>query len=307
MKNIRTNEFGPIVPIGGRISAETRHHCCMVWLPQTLDYLSARPVCGYSRDSAPASEPTALAALALAAHGRADVAARAADWLARIQAADGSVGVREDQTPGWPTSLAVLAWLATNESASRQTRIDRGIAWILEEHGETMPQPSEFGHNTEIAGWSYADGTSCWLEPTALHVAALKSADRSSHVRTRDGVRLLKDRLLESGGCNYGNTVVLGQTLRPHVQPTGIALIALYGEKDASGRIGRSIEWLRQAIGPQTTTASLAWALLGLSTHGVAMPRSADWLAAAHGRTVEQGNSPHKLALLALAAKGWPR
>lgn len=279
----------------------------MTWLPQTLDQLSARPVCGYSRDSAPASEPTALAALALTAHGRADDAARAIEWLGRVQAADGSVGVREGESPGWPTSLAVLAWLGTSDFGRYQPRIDRGVAWILATRGETMPQVSEFGHNTEIAGWSYADKTSSWLEPTALHVAALKSAGHDDHVRTREGVRLLIDRLLLGGGCNYGNTVVLGQTLRPHVQPTGIALLALAGEGDASGRIGKSVAWLRQAIGQETTTVSLAWALLGLWAHGIAMPRSSEWLAAAYRRTVEQGNSPHKLALLALAAKGWPR
>jgi hypothetical protein len=279
----------------------------MTWLPQTLDQLAARPVCGYSRDSAPASEPTALAAQALAAHGRAGDAEKAADWLARIQAADGSVGVREGESPGWPTSLAVLAWVALNEAGRRQTRIDRGVGWIIAAHGETMPQPSEFGHNTEIAGWSYADKTSCWLEPTALHVAALKAAGRGGHARTRDGVRLLIDRLLATGGCNYGNTVVLGQTLRPHVQPTGIALAALAGENDLSGRVANSIAWLEQAIGSKTTASSLAWALLGLSAHSIGIPRCEEWLAAAHRRTVEQGSSPHKLALLALAAKGWPR
>jgi hypothetical protein len=278
----------------------------MTWLDTTLDELAARPICGYTRDGAPASEPTALAVLALTAHGRATEAEVAADWLVRIQATNGSVGVREGEPPGWPTSLAVLAWVALNKAGRRQTRIDRGVGWILDAHGETMPQPSEFGHDTEIAGWSYADATSCWLEPTALHVAALKASGRGRHARTRDGVRLLIDRLLATGGCNYGNTVVLGQTLRPHVQPTGIALFALAGEADDSGRIGRSVEWLRQAIGPQTTTASLTWALLGLLSHGAVISRSADWLAAAHGRTVEQGGSPHKLALLALAAKGWP-
>jgi hypothetical protein len=140
-----------------------------------------------------------------------------------------------------------------------------------------------------------------------LHVAALKAAGRGRHARTRDGVRLLIDRLLATGGCNYGNTIVLGQMLRPHVQPTGIALVALANEINLSGRVAKSIAWLKRAIGQETTTASLAWALLGLSAHSTAIPRSDEWLAAAHRRTAEQGSSPHKLALLALAAKGWPR
>ena len=278
----------------------------MSWLASTLDQLAQRPVCGYAAGAAPASEPTALAALALAAHGRGGDAAPAAEWLGRIQADDGSVGVRENEMPGWPTSLAVLAWHATNENRRHDERIARAIAWILAARGKTTPQPSEFGHDTQIAGWSYAEETSCWIEPTALHVTALKRTEHTQHARTRDGVRLLIDRLLPGGGCNYGNTVVLGQTLRPHVQPTGIALLALAGETDVSGRVEKSIAWLRHSIGPATSTASLCWALLGLAAHGVQVPAH-PWLAAAHERTIKQGSSPHKLALLALAAKGWPR
>ncbi len=114
------------------------------------------------------------------------------------------------------------------------------------------------------------------------------------------------DRLLPGGGCNYGNTVVLGQMLRPHIQPTGIALLALSGETDASGRLAKSVAWLGRSIGPETTAASLAWALLGLRAHGALPTQADDWLAAAESRTNKTGKSPHKLALLALAAKGWP-
>jgi len=279
----------------------------MSWLISTLDQLASHPVCGYARDSAPATEPTALAALALVAHQRAHDAESAIAWLRRIQAADGSVGIREGETPGWPTSLAVLTWHATRPAGAYKQQINHAVAWILNAHGETMPRVAEFGHNTELAGWSYADATSCWIEPTALHVTALKAIGHSQHTRTRDGVRLLIDRLLANGGCNYGNTVVLGQTLRPHVQPTGIALLALAGETDPSGRIAKSIGWLRRSIGAETTSASLAWALLGLQAHGIQSPDAAAWLAAAYDRTIKSGSSPHMLALLALAAKGWPR
>jgi len=279
----------------------------MSWLDSTLDQLASRPVCGYAHDGEPASEPTALAALALVASGRQTDAEPALAWLARIQAADGSVGIREGQSPAWPTSLAVLAWMSANSAGRHSWAMERAANWILAAHGKTTPRDAEFGHNTEIPGWSYADATSCWLEPTALHVTALKAVGHWQHARTRDGVRLLIDRLLNSGGCNYGNTVVLGQTLRPHVQPTGIALLALAGETDPSGRIARSIGWLRRSIGEETTSASLAWALLGLQAHGIQLPDATTWLAAAYDRTSKSGSSPHKLALLALAANGWPR
>ncbi len=278
----------------------------MSWPDNILDEFTRQPLCGYAADAAPATEPTSLAALALLVHGRSDAARPALDWLAKLQGDDGSVGVREGEaTPGWPTSLAVIAWksIASDQFSGR---VERAAGWIVSARGETTPRAPEFGHDTEIAGWSYAEATHSWIEPTSLHVLALKAAGRGTHERTRDGVRMLIDRQLPTGGCNYGNTLVLGQMLRPHVQPTGIALLALAGEDDPSGRVSTSVKWLRQAIGPRTTAASLSWALLALRMHGELPDRADDWLAASYRRVMDHDRSPHKLALLALAAKGWP-
>ena len=89
--------------------------------------------------------------------------------------------------------------------------------------------------------------------------------------------------------------------LRPHIQPTGIALLALSGEADTSGRLGKSVAWLRRSIGNETTSASLAWAVLGLGTHG-ALPSEADaWLAArwAEAGDVDRGRFTYERALIA--------
>jgi hypothetical protein len=117
---------------------------------------------------------------------------------------------------------------------------------------------------------------------------------------------LLIDRQLPDGGCNYGNTMVLGQTLRPHVQPTGLTLVALAGESDPSDRVAKSRAWLAQALGPKSTPVSLAWGLLGLAAQEAPHAEAEAWLSAAGERVLARDRSPHKLALLALAAKGWP-
>ena len=75
-----------------------------------------------------------------------------------------------------------------------------------------------------------------WLEPTAMALLALKHTGHDAHVRAREAVDLLHDRLLPNGGSNYGNTFVFGQELRPHVQPTGLALLALTGERHPDDR-----------------------------------------------------------------------
>ena len=73
---------------------------------------------------------------------------------------------------------------------------------------------------------------------------------------------------------------------------------------DAYQSTAKSIAWLRRSIGLETTAASLGWALLGLNAHGISSPQADEWLAQAAGTL--RVPSPHALALLALATKGWP-
>jgi hypothetical protein len=278
------------------------------WLDEMLRELAAAEGIGYLPGSAAAAEPTAIAALAFHVHGRGEDARRAAKALANMQQPAGNVGVRAGETPSWPTSLAVVVWRTLEKAEGRgaSSQMNRAVEWLLANRGQGIPQSSEFGHNTELIGWSYAEQTHSWVEPTAFAVLALKSAGRASEKAAREGVAVLLDRQLPGGGLNYGNTFVLGQLIRPHIQPTGIALLALAGEPNIERQAAKSIAWLRRSIGPETTPQSLAWALLGLGAHGSELSEAADWLAAAVERVRRSDRSPYKLALLALAQKGWP-
>jgi hypothetical protein len=317
----------------------------VTWLEQTLDVLSEQPAIGYAAGTAPAAEPTAIAALALAANARIADAKKAADALIALQQPNGAVSVRAgENSPGWPTSLAVAAWCAvgnalrgvppssrgvvnalrgvppadtTTSTPEFADHIARGIAWLLANRGQGMPRAAEFGHNSELVGWAFAEHTHSWVEPTSFAVLALKAAGKADDPATREGIAVLIDRQLPGGGLNYGNTTVLGQRLRAHMQPTGIALLALAGETDSSNRLAKTIAWLARSIGPETTPQSLAWASLGLKAHGEAPPAADEWLAAAAERVVtlrvpSSGDGTRsvpttfKLALLALAAQGWP-
>ncbi|HEX7450061.1 MAG TPA: hypothetical protein VF306_21050, partial [Pirellulales bacterium] len=170
----------------------------------------------YQRGGVPATEPMALAALALAAHGSREAAEKALQALTFLQAADGSLGVTaDDSTPQWPTGWAVLAWVSAGGETFREN-IERAIAWILSQHGHTWARSSKLGHDPALDGWPWVASTHPWVEPTAINVLALKTAGRSEHPRTREAVALLLDRLLPQGGCNYGNTSVFGRVLRPH-------------------------------------------------------------------------------------------
>jgi hypothetical protein len=281
----------------------------MSWLETTLDKLTEQPVIGYLAGGAVAAEPTAIAALALAAHGRLEGATKAAEALVRMQTAEGAVGVRSGETPGWPTSLAMLAWhtVATAGGPHQDERIARAAGWLLAHRGRAIERSDNFGHNSELVGWAYAEGTHSWAEPTALAVMALAAAGQHEHAATQEGIAVLLDRQLPEGGYNYGNTYVLGQLIRPHVQPTGIVLLALAQVSSDASAIHKSAAWLERHLDARTTPMSLAWALLGLRAQGRQLATADEWLMAARERVAAHDRSPHKLALILLAAKGWPR
>lgn len=270
---------------------------------ELLERLAAVIPAGYFARSEAASEPTALAGLALHAHGKSDASRRAADWLVEQQAINGAVGVTATHSnPCWPTSLAIHLWQTVAAGDEYREPIARAIEWAIGEQGEIHVQRPYVGHDTTLVGWSWAANTHSWLEPTAMFVLALKAAGQSQHARTREAVRLLVDRLLPHGGCNYGNTIVLGQELLPHVQPTGVVMMALADEQLTDPRIELSLQYLDRELSAETTTASLCYGLLGLAAHDRAPADRHAWLERAYQRTNSQDASPYKLALVALAA-----
>jgi len=281
----------------------------MVLLDDVLARLAEAKTCGYHQGSQMATEPAALTALALLAHRREKAALPLLHWLAGLQSTEGSIGISESQaTPCWPTGWAILAWQAAQRSSIADPKfaraIERGVQWALSTQGELIESNSPQGHDTMILGWPWVAGTHSWLEPTAMNLLALEHSGHSDHPRARQAVEMLQDRLLVSGGCNYGNTIVFGQELLPHLEPTGLCLLGLHGVFDATGRIGRSVEYLLRELSGKTATISLSYGLLGLAAQD-RLPAEADhWLGEAAARTLARDVSSYKLALVALASLG---
>ncbi len=279
----------------------------MIWISEALDRVAASH-CGYHDELPQAAEPTALAALAFAGAGRIKEAQDALQWLGARQSSDGSVPPLPSlSSPGWPTPQAMLAWAAVSKLDGESQDFNRDAAqkWLLSVAGLTGPRVPEIGHDTSLAGWPWVVGTHSWQEPTAWSVLALKAIGLNDHPRTREGVRMLVDRFLESGGCNYGNTAALGQVLRPHVEPTGLTLVALGGGNIQDPRIEKSLKYLEDSLSPQTTPISLSYGLLGLTAHDRRPSAAATWLETVYRRSVRrQTASPLSLALLVLAAQG---
>jgi hypothetical protein len=280
----------------------------MRWNDEALDRIAAGIPCGYHRSSPPSCEPTALAAIALSAAGRSsDVAIR---WLASVQVSDGILSASDQPHDNWPTGWAVLAALASSDPSKQKLSwsspfdVSRAVRWILQTSGDSAASGEGNVQTSAPAGWPWVTGTYSWVEPTAIQVLALKAAGYGSHPRTREAVAMLTDRLLRSGGCNYGNTVVLGQELRPHLQPTGLAMMALVGEANGDIRIERSLNYLATSLSAETASASLAYGLMGLAAHNRLPADAPKWLAAAYRRTISRDANGYKLALLSLASFG---
>lgn len=281
-------------------------------MESTID-LADKAAWSYEPGGTPATEPMALAALALSATGHDAEAGPIRRTLIECQSADGSLGITATEpTPSWPTGWAVLAW----ESAGRATRdrrpgsgtrpfnagpCQRAVEWLLSAHGHTWQRTAEFGHDTSIDGWPWVEGTHPWIEPTAISVLALRAAGYGTHQRATEAAKLLVDRLLPEGGANYGNTTVFGQTLRPHPQPTGLALLALAGYPDTSGKVERSLAYLERTLPTTAGGTSLAYGVMALTAHHRRPKQAVQWLAAAQRKPSALRNGPRQ-ALLTLAA-----
>jgi len=268
-----------------------------------LDQLESLTPGGYLPGGPLATEPTAWGAIALARAGRIEGAGCAGDWLVSLQSRDGSVRVGLDASgPHWTTSLAILAWKAIDAVKYRRS-VEQAADWLLATQGKPAPTSPHVGHDTTLIGWSWAADTHSWLEPTAFATMALRAADHQDHPRHAEARRMLLNRLLPAGGCNYGNTEILGQTLVPHLQPSGIVMWALAREEARGSQIDLSLHYLEGQIARRTGCASLAFAILALTAWKRRPANAEALLAEAIQRPSTQG-SPYKLALLALAANG---
>lgn len=282
----------------------------MAWAAEFLDRLGEPAAWAYRTGQPPACEPAALAALALLGHGRVDAAKAPLDWLVARQSPEGRLGVNASQPePNWPTMWAVLAWTADarfrNQTLARGTYTDQvelAIRWMLGQKGKPIDRSRELGHDSTLIGWPWVESTHSWMEPTCLAVLALRATGRRAHPRCEEAIRLITDRLLPAGGANYGNTIVLGQELLPHLQPTGLALLALAKSRVDDDRIAKSVVWLKQTVAPGLPGTSLAYALMGLAAYRKFPTAADDWLAEAARRTRDRSGFLPVIPLALLAA-----
>ena len=234
------------------------------------------PSGGWSYFGSPQSsvETTTLAVMALSMESS-DAARSGLDQLARMQRRDGAwPAFGGDSDGSWTTALVLCALNGTGEFENAR---EKAFQWLLSERGreghwlwrwkfKTVDRNVRF--DPEKYGWPWASGSASWVIPTAFSVIALKQYTvcnrlEASERRINLGVEMLLDRVCVAGGWNSGNSVVYGVPLRPHVEATAIALLALQDEH-RNIMIDKSLEWLKLSAASIDAVTSLAWCILSL-------------------------------------------
>ena len=232
--------------------------------------------------------------------------------LLHAQLSDGSwpsfVG---DGEPSWTTALAICVLNSANDSSGAR---ERGQSWLLKTKGreggwfwrwkfKLADRAVRF--DPDRYGWPWLPGSASWVIPTAFSVIAIKqftacSRTEVSERRIRLGVEMLLDRTCVDGGWNSGNSVVYGVPLRPHVEATAIALLALQDERRTE-TIQRSLAWLKQQATVINSGSSLAWCILTLFVYQESVEPLKNKLATimGDGRDI-RNNATLATALLAL-------
>jgi hypothetical protein len=219
-------------------------------------------------------EATCLAGLALAWITPANTSS-AIQFLLNSQLTDGGwPAFQGDSEASWTTALALCTLTALSETSDAR---DRALSWLLKERGKeghwlwrwkfkTADRNVQF--DPDKYGWPWISGSASWVIPTAFSIIAIKqftvcNRSEASEKRIHLGVDMLLDRACVDGGWNSGNSVVYGVPLRPHVEATAIALLALQDEQRTE-MIQKSLSWLRQNAASVDSVSSLAWCILSL-------------------------------------------
>jgi hypothetical protein len=177
--------------------------------------------------------------------------------LHHMQNTDGSWPAFQGDDEGcWTTSLAVISLLGQSDNSAQ-----RGVQWLIRNAGRESHwfwnlkfriADRKVQFDPDKYGWPWFSGTVSWVIPTAFALIALKRfssycSTKRAGDRIQLGTAMLYDRACPEGGWNAGNGVVLGSALKPHIDPTAIALLALKQQPEHV-TTQRALDWLRMNV-----------------------------------------------------------
>ena len=256
-------------------------------------------------------EATCLAELALAPERHAN-SSEAILFLLKSQLSDGGwPAFLGDSEGSWTTALALCTLNSTGDFTAAR---EKAFRWLYAERGreghwfwrwkfKTSDRNVRF--DPDKYGWPWVTGSASWVIPTAFSIIAIEqftvcNRSEESEKRIHLGVEMLLDRACVDGGWNSGNSLVYGVPLRPHVEATAIALLALQDEQRTE-MVQKSLSWLRQNAASVDSVSSLAWCILTLFVYQESVEPLKNRLATIMGDGREvRNNATLATALLAL-------
>ena len=224
------------------------------------------------------TEPTAFVLLAQAATTPdRESFLRGKQFLSSIARGDGGCspqpGVEEST---WVTALVALL---PEEAVSVQQR-RQAIDWLKSRTGRESGWRNKLqqrlgGSKDEFPdGWPWFPGAAAWVIPTSLGILAFERALRRSDAsrdelqqRVDDGKKFLLSRMCADGGWNHGSNKALGRDGDSYPETTGIALLALNGER-SSAQLERARAAARKHLADCRMAEGIAWLRMGLAAHG---------------------------------------
>ncbi len=209
-----------------------------------------------------------------------------------------SLQARQRSDGGWPSIpeadssapfATAVATITLVQVGADVDRIKRAAASLLQEdcreaswlwRWKLQVADDQVKFDPRKFGWGWVPDTVSWVIPTAFAVVALSQARetvgrRSRTVRKRIdlGRAMLLDRACEAGGWNAGSSYVYGVPLRPQLDATAIALLAL-PEMSGDKKVVDALKYLCVGAPSCGSAYSLAWAALALLLFRGPMPET---------------------------------
>ena len=224
-------------------------------------------------------QATAWGILALRASGddRTSIVRAARKRLADSQLADGRIPLANNVPIAfWPTGLAMLSWIGDDQFRGE---IDKACQFLLSTTGlHFAAKKRQYrDHDSSIKGWPWIEGTYSWVIPSSIAILALRANALHDHERVQEGIRMIVDRQIPSGGWNFGDNFSFGKETLPFPEATGYALNAVKHSTEKES-LTKSIDYLKAEIPKIRTPLSLSWALLGLGAWSERPAASEEWL-----------------------------
>ena len=146
-------------------------------------------------------------------------------------------------------------------------------AKLVNAKGLALMQNPVVRQDNSLQAWPWIDQTFSWVEPTAWCTLFLKKARPLAIPGAADRIgtaeRVIRDRVCQNGGWNYGSSNVYGQELYPYVPTTALALLAMQDRRDDPAVV-KSVTYLEHNATSESTSLALGLAEICFVVYGLA-------------------------------------